>query len=423
MKRLLTSAAVAAVLVAGAGSDAQAQEMMMNRRASLFDLGLYAGYSWTSDWATSANFPNPTIGDAPVFGATATFWANPFIGVRSHLAYIPSGFGPRSDNAVVGFPGRGLRPVPDFFDSDGRYVNNYLYDLNLVFRPLFAMENGILSSLYGFLGGGALTTNVAGNDGCVFPYNLESACLPLDPRLATVGQGTAGLGFNVIAFPGLAGVGIFAEGAAHVYDSPMHFGPAWTGNPRVPGAVDEDFVLTARGVAGLKFAFGDVGPEEAIVVPPPPPPPPPAPVPVPVPVTPPPPVVENPIRVCVIQGTALTDVDAIYVPSRGDTLVVVNGVRRPFAEVYPAVAPQYAASATWYVNNDRFTFMNRNYVKFGLTRVISPNELTRIGETQGVGVYAQPGMATPPDVIFVPVRPGCEFQPYQYEPVSRRVRG
>jgi hypothetical protein len=50
-------------------------------------------------------------------------------------------------------------------------------------------------------------------------------------------------------------------------------------------------------------------------------------------------------------------------------------------------------------------------------------ELTRVGETQGVSVFAQPGMATPPEIIFVPVAPGCVFQPYQFQEVRGRVRG
>ncbi|HEX2211210.1 MAG TPA: hypothetical protein VHG93_26235, partial [Longimicrobium sp.] len=41
----------AAVLAAGAGGEAWAQDdMMMGRRASAFDLGVYGGGAWTTDW-------------------------------------------------------------------------------------------------------------------------------------------------------------------------------------------------------------------------------------------------------------------------------------------------------------------------------------------------------------------------------------
>ncbi|HEV3050952.1 MAG TPA: hypothetical protein VGX50_11605, partial [Longimicrobium sp.] len=50
MKRLLTTL-LAASMVAGAVGEARAQDdMMMGRRASAFDLGIYAGGAWTSDW-------------------------------------------------------------------------------------------------------------------------------------------------------------------------------------------------------------------------------------------------------------------------------------------------------------------------------------------------------------------------------------
>jgi hypothetical protein len=39
-----------------------------------------------------------------------------------------------------------------------------------------------------------------------------------------------------------------------------------------------------------------------------------------------------------------------------------------------------------------------------------------------VSLFAEAGQ-TRPDVIYVPVRPGCEFQPYQAEVKTGSVRG
>ncbi len=114
-----------------------------------------------------------------------------------------------------------------------------------------------------------------------------------------------------------------------------------------------------------------------------------------------------------VQGTALTDVDAIYVPATGDTMVVVNGSRTPFAMAYPATASVYAGNATWFINNDAVTLNSRQYVKFGVPRVISSGELTRVADYNGVSVFAETGATAPYDVVYVPIRPGCEFQPYQ----------
>jgi hypothetical protein len=39
-------------------------------------------------------------------------------------------------------------------------------------------------------------------------------------------------------------------------------------------------------------------------------------------------------------------------------------------------------------------------------------------------VFAEPGAdARRPEVIYVPTRPGCEFQPYQAEAKAGSVRG
>jgi hypothetical protein len=53
---------------------------------------------------------------------------------------------------------------------------------------------------------------------------------------------------------------------------------------------------------------------------------------------------------------------------------------------------------------------------------VGVNELARTGEYQGVPVFAEAGMARP-DVVYVAVRPGCEFQPYQTEVKAGGVRG
>ncbi|MBV9772601.1 MAG: hypothetical protein JO040_01540, partial [Gemmatimonadetes bacterium] len=88
MKRLLTSALAAALVVAGTGREAQAQEMM-NPRASLFDLGVYAGGAYTSSWF-EINDDGYKPGFSGIFGAQATYWATPMFGVRLNGAYMPT---------------------------------------------------------------------------------------------------------------------------------------------------------------------------------------------------------------------------------------------------------------------------------------------------------------------------------------------
>lgn len=127
--------------------------------------------------------------------------------------------------------------------------------------------------------------------------------------------------------------------------------------------------------------------------------------------------VEEAIRVCVVEGNRLTEVAAIYIPARRDTVVLVDGQRRAFASVYPATAPGYAESASGTI-----TVSGQEYVSFGLPRVIPAAQLTRVGESDGVGLFAETGAQAPHGTLYLPLRPGCQFQPYQLREAIR-VRG
>jgi hypothetical protein len=116
------------------------------------------------------------------------------------------------------------------------------------------------------------------------------------------------------------------------------------------------------------------------------------------------------IRVCVLAQGTLQEVNAQYNRATGDT--IVNG--RPFREVFPT-GPSYAAGAEWYINNEPITLARRRYVKYGLPRVLGVNEVAAVGEYRGVRVFAEAGVQNPPELLYVPVRVGCEFQPYQLE--------
>lgn len=396
MKRLFTTVAAAGLLTAGTGSGAQAQM----QSAPLFDLGVYGGLQYSTNWFENRAGEGYSIGPGPIFGAAATFWTSPSFGVRLHGSYFPSG-APDADDDNVGET-----------NKDRYSLNNYFADLDLVFRPYSGPFLGVFASPYFFVGGGALVTNVADDAGqdrpdridCVQEYVTRGVCLAYEPSYATVGQGVAGLGFDVLS---LGGLGIFGELAAHVYDSPVH---------DISGDQDK-YAVTPRAVLGVKFGFGELMGAPAPVAPIAPPPPAPTPAP---PAAPPAPV-ENAIRVCVVQNGMLTDVDAMYRPATGDTLVMSGGQRRPFGTVYGTMAPSYAGAESWFINNETVRFNNRDYVKFGVPRIITPSELSRSGDVNGIGVWTQAG-ETSQNVVYVPIRPGCEFQAYQARE-DIRVRG
>lgn len=169
--------------------------------------------------------------------------------------------------------------------------------------------------------------------------------------------------------------------------------------------------LNLHARAGLSLLLGGARP-----LPPLAPPPPPAAVPPPPP--PPPAPMSTALAVCVVENGMLRTVQAQYSSATRDT--TVGG--RPFAEAHPATAAPYAAGAAWYIQDALITVDGRRFVKYGLPRVLAAGEVTRLGEHQGVPVFAEVG-APRPQVVYVPVRPGCEFQPYQTEVKSGAVRG
>jgi hypothetical protein len=420
--KLAALGALLAIPVEGA----QAQEMMGmdGPRMSRFDLGVYAGGSLTSRWYESRTVTlngtmTPTGNDdaqdyapgyAPVFGAQATFWVTPMFGLRAHGMYAPMKVPFASDGFFDASGDDGTYP--------GRVMNTYFYDLNLAVRP-FVRSNGWYRSAYLFAGGGGVTVDLAGEDRLQCePVTLgRGACLAYEPDFTSVGQGTAGAGITLFPFTRM--FGLFGEIAAHVYDSPVHVGDGFIGPVRVPTGTtvrvaDDRTAVTARATIGLLAMFGDFAPPPVAVMPPPP-----APLPMPMEVAPPPPVAPSmqQIQVCVVQDGNVTSVSAMYNPVAGDT--TVNG--QPFATAFPAGA-QYAGNATWFINNEPVMFQNRRFVKYGLPRVLGVNEVTRAGDFMGVPVFAEAGQ-TRPDVIYVPVRPGCEFQPYQTEVKTGGVRG
>ena len=403
MKRLLTTALAGAVVAAGTAGEAQAQDdMMMGRRASAFELGIYAGGAYTTAWFTTPGTAQGGDEDidwapglSPIFGATAAFFFTPSFGLRLHGAYMP----------------QDLPQEEGVFEIESDYVvNSYLYDLDLVFRPWIMSGAGWMADTYFFLGGGGYTANIAGqrpHPGCV-PVAIWAAngiCQSVNPTISTTGQGVIGVGST---FMPLMGLGLFGELAVHGYDSPSH---DYAGDDR---AGEDRFTFTPRLVLGLKAMFGNlITPPPAPILPPPPPvvettPPPP------------PPVVNynRDIQVCVVEGGTLRNVTATYNTQTADTMY--QG--RRFNEAFPATTG-YAGGATWYINTEPIMVDGRRYVKYGLPRVLGVTEVTRVGEFQGVSVFAEAGATGTPEVLYVPVRTGCEFQPYQLEVKAGAVRG
>lgn len=139
----------------------------------------------------------------------------------------------------------------------------------------------------------------------------------------------------------------------------------------------------------------------------PPPPPAAAPAPAPVEAPPPPAVALQPVHVCVLEGGRLQEVELRFDPERGDT-VTLEGL--PFARAYP-VGLDYAAGRAWLREGAPVRLAGREYARYGLPRVLAPAELVAVGDFDGVLLFGD-AQAANPELLYVPLRPGCEFQPY-----------
>ena len=125
------------------------------------------------------------------------------------------------------------------------------------------------------------------------------------------------------------------------------------------------------------------------------------------------------ITACLVRNGRMEMTPAHFYPVTGDT--TVNG--RQFRDVYPVTA-EHAASAAWYVDNEPVPFAGRRFVKYGLPRALAPTDLIPAGTFRGVALFTSAGSdPADPDVIYLPVNPWCEFQPYQGHRSSGAVRG
>jgi hypothetical protein len=114
------------------------------------------------------------------------------------------------------------------------------------------------------------------------------------------------------------------------------------------------------------------------------------------------------LRACVVQDGELAEVQFDYDVLTGDS--VYQGV--PFSQAFPP-DKGYAGRAQWYVDNVPIVYRpGPRFIRYGVPRTLRPDEVTRIGEYDGVGVYGEAGWTGFHDVIYLPVRPGCWFQPY-----------
>lgn len=94
-------------------------------------------------------------------------------------------------------------------------------------------------------------------------------------------------------------------------------------------------------------------------------------------------------------------------------MLLVSVSSAAFAQTDCSIDGTYADGKSWFINNEKVDFQKNKFTKYGLPRVLGPNDVTKVGTYNGVGVYTETGLKGRAEVIYIPTRTGCEFQPYQ----------
>lgn len=333
--------------------------------------GVYGGGIWFSDFNNNGDFDDLPAGFGTADLSLSSGW---IAGTQLEYWFGNGRFGIRANGSYTERPfdvdGNG-------FDEEFGDVNTWLIDGDVMIRLLRPERDRVFAPFLS-LGAGVAIYNPAGNGAIVIPESnafWDDGVFNGDDggNSETVFATPFGLGLDILPRWNLGGVGLGVrlEVVDHI---------AWD-SPADPIFGDDDFdpVHNVRFTAGVHALFGRLFRERPVAVAPPPPAPP-APA-------------EEMITVCVIDPTlegGIGEVSAIYVPSTGDTLVIVNGQRVPIEQT--ARRFRTARDADWYVRGEPLTIRvngeEAEFVTYGGERVVMPQDLALLGTINGVPVYA-----------------------------------
>ena len=124
----------------------------------------------------------------------------------------------------------------------------------------------------------------------------------------------------------------------------------------------------------------------------------------------------TPAQICLATG----EVVEVLVTAQGDTLVGPNRVSIRTLRPGVVFAGEYAEGRAWFENDEAITFERTQYQKSGGEVRLDCPDIMRVGEYQGVPLFARRDATRPYEILYVPVRPGI-WQAYQSG--LRRTRG
>lgn len=126
--------------------------------------------------------------------------------------------------------------------------------------------------------------------------------------------------------------------------------------------------------------------------------------------------------VCVVDRTTdrgLRELTAKKQPGGGVALLVDDRVR-PLDELHPVnLIAGYAGQEPWFTRSQPVSLQRRQYMRYGGERRVPIDKLKRVGEFQGIPLFAAPEDTIPPPAVYAPVRSGCIFQAYVRDDLYR----
>jgi hypothetical protein len=126
--------------------------------------------------------------------------------------------------------------------------------------------------------------------------------------------------------------------------------------------------------------------------------------------------------VCVVDRSAPSGLRGIDGKVRGGEVVFfTGGAVRPLEQTHPvSVIAGYAGREGWLTRGDVINHDGRRFARVGGERRIGMELVRRVGEHQGVLLFAGRDDTPPLDAIYVPTAPGCIFQGFVREDLIRR---
>lgn len=125
--------------------------------------------------------------------------------------------------------------------------------------------------------------------------------------------------------------------------------------------------------------------------------------------------------VCVVDRTTDRGLRDLAAKRDGDRVVLlVDDQIRALDELHPiSLVAGYAGRETWFARGQPVTAHRRQYLKYRGERRVPLDKLKRLGEYQGIPLFAAPNDTVPPPALYVPIRLGCIFQPYLRDDIFR----